>query len=153
MLPRLAVFLFAAFVVVLPGRAEAMLPWYYPLLDQPRLGALERIPACGDADMHRQVIDQFNDTENTYWNGRQRMTAITHLRPEGLHPRRDGKIARRWCGGTATFADGRRRRVVVELAADAGFVGVGYGLAYCVVGLPRSWAYQPHCRVLRHREF
>jgi hypothetical protein len=150
---RLATLVLVALVFLLPGRAEAMLPWYYPLLDQPRLGALERIPVCTDGDMLARVVEQFNETENTYWNGRQRMTGIVHARGQGLHPRRDGKIARRWCGGTATFADGRQRRVVIELAADAGFVGVGYGLAFCVVGLPRSWTFQPACRVLRHREF
>jgi hypothetical protein len=125
----------------------------YTLADNPEIGQLDRIPTCGDPSLAIRVIDRFNEVERTYWNGVNTMTGVENLTQRGFHPARDDKVARRWCEGTALFADGARRRMALELSADTNFVGIGPGLAYCVVGLDRHFTYAPNCRVLRHREF
>lgn len=127
-------------------------PWY-PLVDPPEIGQLDRVPLCADAGLAGRVVDRFNEVERTYWNGQNTMVALAGMVQNGFHPARDDKVARRWCRGTALFADGVRRPIVLELSADTGFVGIGYGLSYCVQGLDRHFAYAPSCRVLRHREF
>lgn len=145
--------LLAVFAASGPASAQGFrFPWY-PLVDDPRVGQLDRIPTCADAGLASRVVDQFNDVERTYWQGRNTMTALAGMLENGFHPARDDKVARRWCRGVALFADGARREIVLELSADTGFVGIGYGLAYCVQGLDRHFTYAPNCRVLRHREF
>jgi len=127
-------------------------PWY-PLLDDPRLGALERTPPCTDQALADRIVGRFNAVEETYWGGRIAMRDVVALREVATRDRTEALVARRWCHGTAVFADGVRRRIVVELGANTGHLGVGYGLSYCIHGLDRHWTYAPACRVLRRREY
>lgn len=148
-----ALVLVAAFAAPLPASAQGIrFPWY-PLVDNPDIGQLHRIPLCADPGLAGRVVNQFNDVERTYWNGQHTLVSLAGMFENGFHPARDDKVARRWCRGIALFADGAQRQIVLELSADTGFVGIGYGLAYCIQGLDRHWTYAPNCRVLRHREF
>ena len=45
--------------------------------------------------------------------------------------------------------DGVRRAVHYAIVEDAGFIGAGWGVEWCVVGLDRNWAYHPSCRMAR----
>lgn len=127
-------------------------PWY-PLLDDPRLGALERMPPCTERALGERIVGRFNGVEETYWGGRIVMRDVHGLREVATRDRTEALVARRWCLGTAVFADGARRRIVVELGANTGHLGVGYGLSYCIHGLDRHMTYAPACRVLRRREY
>lgn len=142
--------LILAVSVLAAAPALAFFPWY-PLVDDPNVGSLERIPAC--ETMGPELAARFNEVEQTYWNGRHTIVAVEALHQSGVRPQRDDLIARRWCRGTAIFADGTRRGVTLELASNAGFVGLTYSLVYCIQGLDRHWTYAPNCRVLRQREF
>jgi hypothetical protein len=133
--------------------SQHALAFWYPLAHDPETGSLARIPECADRALAGAVIGRFNQTESMYSNGRHTMTAIAGMRQTDFHPMRDDKVARRWCQGTALFADGARRRLVLELGSNTGHLGLTYGLTYCVDGLDRLMAHAPNCRVLRHREF
>lgn len=55
-------------------------------------------------------------------------------------------IPRRYCAARALFNDGRVREVRYNLIEGGGFVGIGSGVEWCVVGLDRYHAYSPACR-------
>ena len=67
-------------------------------------------------------------------------------------------IPRRYCVARALMDDPRaptddrmrrKRTAVYSIAADAGIIGLGWGVEWCVVGLDRNHAYAPDCDVLR----
>ncbi len=55
-------------------------------------------------------------------------------------------IPRRYCAARALFNDGRMREVRYNLIERGGFVGIGSGVEWCVVGLDRFHVYSPACR-------
>jgi hypothetical protein len=44
---------------------------------------------------------------------------------------------------------GVRRAVHYAIVEDAGYLGVTWGVEWCVVGLDRNWAYSPACKMAR----
>ncbi len=58
-------------------------------------------------------------------------------------------IARRYCGATATLSDGRNRTVWYLIESNAGLVGWGNGVEFCVSGFDRWNVYNASCRILR----
>lgn len=47
------------------------------------------------------------------------------------------------------MSDGVRRAVHYAIIEDTGYLGVSWGVQWCVVGLDRNWAYHPACRMAR----
>jgi hypothetical protein len=65
-------------------------------------------------------------------------------------------IPRRYCVARAQLDDPRAaddrqkmRTAVYSIAANAGIIGLGWGVEWCVVGFDRNHAYAPDCDVLR----
>ena len=138
-----------------PAAASGSFPWlpWYPLVDNPNVGTLSGIPNCDNQTLANQLTGRFNDTEFVYWGGFHRLEAVEQLSEQGARERGNDKIARRWCTGTARFADGARRKVVIELAANADWLGLTYSLTYCIMGLDRGFVHGRDCEGLRKRNF
>lgn len=149
----------AAFLSLLafinPAGASGSFPWlpWYPLADHQDVGALKGIPSCGEQGMVANLLGRFNQTEFVYWGSFHNLLSVEGLSENGVHERDNDKIARRWCTGTAVFADGSRRRLVVEMASNAEWLGLTYSLAYCIVGLDRSYVHGRNCEGLQKRNF
>lgn len=150
-----AVTLLSLLLLTQPAGASGSFPWlpWYPLADHQDTGALKGIPSCSDPDMVSNLLGRFNQTEFVYWGGFHNLQSVDGLAEKASRERENDKIARRWCAGTAVFADGSRRRLVVELASNAEWLGLSYSLAYCIVGLDRGSVYGRDCAGLQKRNF
>jgi hypothetical protein len=54
-----------------------------------------------------------------------------------------------FCSGVALINDGLRHPIYYSIAEDTGMIGMDWGVNFCVVGLDRNWAYEPHCRAAK----
>ncbi len=68
----------------------------------------------------------------------------TSTRPPGCRGRRSR--SRRYCNGTAVINGGARHPLFYSIAEDTDIDGFGWGINFCVDGLDRNGAYNPHCR-------
>lgn len=138
-----------------PASASGSFPWlpWYPLADHQDVGALKGIPACSDPGLLSSLLGRFNQTEFVYWGGFHNLLNVEGLTEKASRERDNDKIARRWCAGTAVFADGSRRRLMVEMASNAEWLGLSYSLAYCIVGLDRGFVYGRDCAGLQKWHF
>lgn len=151
----IAICLLASLLGGLPAQASGSFPWFpwYPLADNPGLGDLAGIPECTDGGVSAKLLDRFNRVEFVYWGNFQHLQGVEGLSESGQRERGYDKIARRWCQGTAVFADGSRRHVVIEMASNAEWLGLTYSLSYCIVGLDRGSVYGRNCEGLSKRNF
>lgn len=143
--------LFLTAFMALSGAAHAGSPVLSHM--DPHQNSVERLPACTDSSVAFRVKYLFNTTEARFWNSDLRIDEVRIEGTLGERSHTHGRIARRWCEGTALFTDGSKRMVRVELVSDMSYLNVSYGIHTCVQGLDRHNAYAPDCRVLRPRDF
>ncbi len=60
-----------------------------------------------------------------------------------------GTIPRRFCNAVANVSDGLKHKVYYSIGEDTGMIGMTWGVEWCVDGLDRNWAYNPHCKMAR----
>jgi len=46
-------------------------------------------------------------------------------------------------------SDGRKRQIHYSITETGSWLGVSWGVEWCLVGLDRNWAYNPACRMAR----
>jgi hypothetical protein len=103
------------------------------------------LPACDEALALAEIARRFSDRERDYWNSPLTLDTFLAIRETGFRTRGQSFIPRRHCEASALFSDGATRRVVYSIGEGLGFVGFGWGLDWCVVGLDRNQAYAPAC--------
>lgn len=104
------------------------------------------LPVCQDIILLAKIQRGFGDTEREFWESRLEIESFAEVRETGFRTNGLSYIPRRWCEAAALFNDGARRKVVYEIAEDMGFIGMGSGVTWCVVGLDRNHAFSPHCK-------
>jgi len=115
------------------------------------------LPACDDPSILDRIRSRFDQTEQVYWGGAHAIAAYDRDHETGFRANGLSYIPRRYCVARAFMADPRTgapdptrfRTVVYDIIADAGMIGSGWGVEWCVVGLDRMRAYAPDCLVLR----
>jgi hypothetical protein len=114
------------------------------------------LPTCDDASVLSTITSRFGETENTYWGGAHAIAGFDRVREIGFRANGISYIPRRYCVARAQLDDPRAaddrlktRTAVYSIAANAGIIGLGWGVEWCVVGLDRNHAYAPDCDVLR----
>src|ERR1700738_3514902 len=132
-LPALTVILAMAMASLNAGSASAA-SWLEELfyLSGPRYDGV--VPPCDYPDALVKISVYFNNKENTFWNTDLRIVAFEKVRETAFRAWAANAIPRRYCSG------------IVE---DTGMVGATWGVAWCVVGLDRNWAYNPACQMAR----
>ena len=118
-------------------------------LSGPRHDAL--VPLCDDPGVLRQISAKFTHKEGEYWNSNLEILGFDRVREAAFRPWAGApqSIPRRFCNGLARVSDGRRHLVHYSIAETSGWLGVGWGVEWCVVGLDRNWAFNPACRMAR----
>ena len=91
----------------------------------------------------------FAEKESLFWNSALQILDFEKVRQTAFRPWASGTIPRRFCSAVALVSDGRRHRVHYWIGEDTGFIGAGWGVEWCVVGLDRNWAYNPGCKMAR----
>ena len=119
-------------------------------LSGPRYDAA--LPGCEDPIVLRKIIQYFGEKERAYWQSDLQIVAFERIRETGFRPWARGApdaIPRRFCSAKAHVSDARIRPIYYWIGEDTGWLGVQWGVEWCVVGLDRNWAYNPGCRMAR----
>ena len=115
------------------------------------------VPTCDDPAVLSTITGRFDETETTYWGGARAIDGYGRVREIGFRSNGIDYIPRRYCIGRALIVDPRAmppqprkaRTVVYNVGASEGFIGMGWNVEWCVVGLDRERAYEPACLALR----
>jgi hypothetical protein len=132
------------------GRNEARAASPFELnfwLSGPRYDAV--VPLCGEPGALNKIQEHFAEKESDYWASELKIVGFENVREIAWRPWAEGIIPRRYCVATVLISDGVKRSISYSIGEDEGFAGMGYGVDFCVVGLDRSWAYNPACRMAR----
>ena len=105
------------------------------------------LPGCEDPAALGKIQARFGEKEGKFWNSALQIVDFSRIREVAVRPWAVDTIPRRFCTGTALVSDGIKRRVNYSIIEDAGMIGASWGVEWCVVGLDRNWAYNPHCRM------
>jgi hypothetical protein len=146
----LSVALLFALIGLAAGRDEAQAASPFELnfwLSGPRYDAI--VPLCGEPGALNMIQAHFAEKESQYWVSDLKILGFENIREIAFRPWVEGIIPRRYCAAIVLVSDGVKRSISYSIAEDGGFAGMGYGVDYCVVGLDRSWAYNPACRMAR----
>jgi hypothetical protein len=84
--------------------------------------------------------------EQEYWASGLALANFERAWETGFRSNGPSYVPRRYCSADAIFNDGARRRVVYNVGEALGFIGLGDGVTWCVVGLDRNRAFGPKCR-------
>lgn len=104
------------------------------------------LPLCSDPLVLTEVSSSFAGREAEYWHSGLVIEGFESASEFGYRTDGLSYIPRRFCRGEAFFNDGKRRRVVYNIGEDLGFIGIGWGVTWCVQGLDRNHAFSPNCR-------
>ncbi|WP_457796513.1 hypothetical protein [Methylocystis sp. S23] len=104
------------------------------------------LPLCSDPGVLKEIADTFAWRELQYWNSGLAIADFESASEFGYRTNGLSYIPRRYCQAEAVFSDGARRRVVYNIGEALGFIGLGSGVTWCVVGLDRNHAFSPNCR-------
>ena len=108
------------------------------------------VPLCDDPGVLRQISSKFAHKEAEFWSSNLEILGIERVREAAFRPWDAQAIPRRFCHGVARVSDGRKHaRSTIRSARPESWLGVGWGVEWCVVGLDRNWAYNPSCRMAR----
>jgi len=105
-----------------------------------------QLPACADSFVFGEIASAFAHRESEYWGSSLAIVNFDRVSETGYRTNGPSFIPRRYCQGEAVFNDGQKRRVVYNIGEALGFIGVGYGVTWCVEGLDRDHAFSPKCR-------
>ncbi len=126
--------------------AQTVRPDPNPPAEQRMIPFTGAVPACDDPTVLAQILDQFDAREREYWTSGLTLDAFYEVAETGLRNNGPSFIPRRYCKAQAAFNDGVMRKVTYTVGEQLGFIGIGPGVTWCVVGLDRNRAFAPHCR-------
>jgi hypothetical protein len=130
----------------LPAAAASWLEFNFGLTG-PRYDAL--VPLCDDPSVLGKISTRFAHKETEFWNSNLEILGIERVREAAFRPWDAQTIPRRYCHGVAVVSDGRKRPVHYSISETGSWLGVTWGVEWCVVGLDRNWAFNPACRMAR----
>ncbi|TDR93438.1 hypothetical protein [Enterovirga rhinocerotis] len=107
------------------------------------------LPTCGDPAVLARISAQFAEKESRFWSSSLTLVEYGHIKPLAWRPWGVDTIPRRYCTASVVASNGHRHRIDYAVAEDLGFIGVGWGVTWCVLGLDRNLAYSPSCRMAR----
>ena len=107
------------------------------------------MPACDFGPALDRIIANFRTKEARFWNSQLQIVGIEDIRETAVLLWAAQSIPRRFCSCVALINDGLRHPIYYSIAEDTGMIGMDWGVNFCVVGLDRNWAYEPHCRAAR----
>lgn len=96
-----------------------------------------------------QIKGDFDVKERRFWNSDLKIVDFDRVQEVAFRPWAPDTIPRRFCEAIALTSDGVRRPVYYSIGEDTGFVGVTWGVEWCVVGVDRNWSHSPACKMAK----
>jgi hypothetical protein len=106
-----------------------------------------RLPPCEAA--LDTISSRFAQKEGRFWNSNLTIQGYERVRETAFRPWAPNTIPRRFCSAVALVSDGLKHPVHYSIGESTGWLGAGWGVEWCVVGLDRNWAYNPGCKMAR----
>lgn len=128
------------------GQVAGPVPDQNPPAEQRVLPYQGQAPACADFGILGEIAQDFASRERNYWDSRLELVRFETVSESGFRSNGPSYIPKRYCRGDALFSDGVVRHVEYNIGEALGFIGVGSGVTWCVVGLDRNHAFSPNCR-------
>jgi hypothetical protein len=116
-------------------------------LGGPRYDAV--VPLCDEGLALWKIQRRFSVKESRFWSSNLEIVRIDNVRETAFRPWAENAIPRRFCRARALTSDGVWRPVYYSIIEDGGMIGAHWGVEWCVVGLDRSWANNPACRMAK----
>jgi hypothetical protein len=118
-------------------------------LSGPRYDAL--VPLCDDRGVLIQIHSKFSHKEGEFWSSNLEILGIDRIREVAFRPWAGAPqaVPRRFCNGVARVSDGSKHAISYSILENTGWLGIGWGVEWCVAGLDRNWAYNPSCRMAK----
>jgi len=118
-------------------------------LSGPRYDAV--VPMCDTPAVIGQISSKFANKEGEFWNSNLEILGIDRIREVAFRPWQGAPqaIPRRFCNGVVRVSDGSSHPIHYSILENSGWLGIGWGVEWCVSGLDRNWAYNPACRAAR----
>lgn len=113
----------------------------------PRYDAV--VPLCDSPGVFGYIREHFGRKEGEFWNSDLAIVGFERVRETAFRPWAAQAIPRRFCSGVALVSDGKKHTIHYSVVETSGWIGVGWGVEWCVVGLDRNWAFNPACRMAR----
>ena len=135
----------AAIALMLAGAAPASAANWLEMgvyLTGPRYDGV--LPEC-EAGLDT-IASRFATKESRFWNSELQILGFEQVRQIAFRPWAYGTIPRRFCNAVAQVSDGTSHAIHYSILETSGWLGVGWGVEWCVVGLDRNWAYTPACK-------
>ena len=107
------------------------------------------LPACDNAGVLGTISSRFAGKESTFWNSSLGIDSFDKVHEIGFRANGLGYIPRRYCVAHARMNDNRERTVIYQIQDRLGWIGIGYGVEWCVIGKDHNFAYAPACSALR----
>ena len=103
-------------------------------------------PLCDDRGVVRTITKRFQQRERSYWKSGLAIEGYERIRETGLRTAGLDLIPKRYCQADALMNDGRKRRVTYWIGENLGFIGMKWGVEWCIEGLDHHRAFSPDCR-------
>ena|ERR1700730_7973373 len=96
-----------------------------------------------------RIRRDFATKEQRFWTSQLEIVDFDRVRETAFRPWAPDTIPRRFCRALAHTSDGANRPVYYSIGEDTGFLGVSWGVEWCVVGVDRNWAFNPGCKMAK----
>jgi len=110
---------------------------------------LGRLPTCDDPSVLARIQTRFYQRESEFWKSGLAILGFDDVREIGMRTNGLDYIPRRYCLARAHFNNDTTRTASYAIVEDMGFIGLGFGVDWCVAGLDRNYAFAPNCRMAR----
>jgi hypothetical protein len=107
------------------------------------------VPTCDDPAVLERIQSRFRDREAQFWSTGLEILGFDEIREIGYRSNGLDHIPRRYCTARAILVDRKIYPVTFNIVEDAGIIGIGFGVEWCLTGLDRLYAYAPHCKMAR----
>ncbi len=111
----------------------------------PNEGFTGNVPACDTPAALSMIQDRFATTESRFWSSSLRLSGFDHVKEVAFRPWGPEFQPRRYCSARVHISDGHTSSVYYSIIEDGGFLGLSWGVDWCVVGLDRGWGHPPNC--------
>ena len=107
------------------------------------------LPPCDAVAALYKISSRFAEKEAGFWQSTLTIVGFQQVRETAFRSWAPNAIPRRFCSAVALVSDGLRHPIHYSIGEDAGWLGVTWGVEWCLVGLDRNWAYNPGCKMAR----
>lgn len=143
---RIALSFAGALLCAFPANAASWFELNFGL-SGPRYDAV--VPLCEDTWVLNEIRSKFSHKEGEFWSSNLAIVGFDRIREAAFRPWAPQAIPRRFCNGVVRVSDGRKHQVHYTIIENSGWLGISWGVEWCVAGLDRNWAYNPSCRAAR----